>query len=307
MDNRQSYITVITRRLNYLRAEVESFNTLNLTDINVYAENFYRDFLKLLGFNFTNTNYYEQNYAHIDLIDEDHKLAIQVTSQNDNEKIRSAIEGFHAKPEYQGYNLKVLLIAKKAKDYRTKFGHDFNHKEDVLDVDKLLKQIEDKTTPELKEIADFLDNEILPQRKPSESNEVETIMTLIDYLSQNKNREIKDNETIVDPQKKIEVRFSEHSYFIKHQYSSLYGKYNFALITASEKIDTVDAEIISDYLQDESDLLLTKNDNNPKLALAELVNMFYEKLTTNGLKFDKQAIKFYLLNELIKCNVFPNS
>jgi hypothetical protein len=87
MDNRQRYITVIGRRLAYLKAEVQSFSTLNLLDINVHAENFYRDFFNLLGWSFDNTNYYSNNYAHIDLIDTTNKLAIQVTSQNNNEKI----------------------------------------------------------------------------------------------------------------------------------------------------------------------------------------------------------------------------
>lgn len=68
----------------------------------------------------------------------------------------------------------------------------------------------------------------------------------------------------------------------------------------------MEAEIISDFLKDESDIILTKENNNPKLALHSLVELFYEKLSSNGVKFDKQAIKFYLLDELINCNVFPN-
>ena len=68
----------------------------------------------------------------------------------------------------------------------------------------------------------------------------------------------------------------------------------------------MEAEIISDFLKDESDIILTKENNNPKLALHSLVELFYGKLSSNGVTFDKQAIKFYLLDELIKCNVFPN-
>ena len=41
-------------------------------------------------------------------------------------------------------------------------------------------------------------------------------------------------------------------------------------------------------------------------ALNKLVNFFEIKLGKNGKKYDKAAIKFYLINELIKCNVFPN-
>jgi hypothetical protein len=306
MDNRQTYISLITRRLTYLQKEVENLNSLNLTDINIFAENFYRDLFNLIGFKFNNTNSESNNFAHIDLIDTVNKQAIQITSQNDNVKIKEAIDGFFAKPENQHYKLQLLLISKNAKDYRTKFGSDFNHKEDVLDIKRLLAIINDiKEINTIKNIADFLDDNVLSERKKTECSEVETIMELINYLSLNKNRVIKDKDVNVDPKNKIENRFSDHSDYLKKQYSELYAKYNGALVEATSKIDGVEAEIISDFLKDESDIILTKENNNPKLALHSLVELFNNKLSSNGVKFDKQAIKFYLLEELIKCNVFP--
>lgn len=307
MDNRQTYITVIGRRLAYLKAEVETFNSLNLTDINVYAENFYRDFFNLIGYEFENTNFREQNFAYVDLIDSTNKIAIQVTSQNDNKKIKDSIDGFYKNSKNKDFKLKLMFIAKDAKSYRTKFGNNFNHKEDVLDIKKLVNIIENfEDIEKIKKIADFLNEQILQERKKTESTEVETIITLIDYLSHNKNRTLSLMKTKVDPKNKIEKRFVEHSTFIKEQYQKLFSRYNNALVEARNKIDTVDAAIISDFLKDESDLVLTKENNNPKLALAKLVEMFYEKLSENGMKFDKQAIKYYLLDELIICNVFPN-
>jgi hypothetical protein len=108
MDNRQSYITVISKRLSLLQLEVEALNSLNLTDINVYAENFYRDFFNILGYEFDNTNFYDNNFAHIDLIDTKNKLAIQVTSQNDNVKIQESIDGFFSEKKFKDYKLKIL-------------------------------------------------------------------------------------------------------------------------------------------------------------------------------------------------------
>ncbi|MBJ7429259.1 MAG: SMEK domain-containing protein, partial [Bacteroidia bacterium] len=291
----------------YLQKEVENFNSLNLTDINVFAENFYRDFFNLIGFEFNNTNFESNNFAHIDLIDTVNKQAIQVTSQNDNNKIKEAIDGFFAKPTNKNYKLQILLISKDAKDYKTKFGNNFNHKDDVLDIKRLLAIINNiNEIDTIKDIADFLDKNILTERRKTECSEVETVMELINYLSLNKNRVIIDKAVNVDPKNKIENRFSEHSDYLKQQYSELYAKYNGALVEATSKIDGVEAEIISDFLRDESDIILTKENDNPKLALHSLVELFYGKLSSNGVKFDKQAIKFYLLDELIKCNVFPN-
>ena len=307
MDNRHIYISLITKRLTYLQKEVENFNSLNLTDINIFAENFYRDLFNLIGFKFNNTNFESNNFAYIDLIDTVNKQAIQITSQNDNIKIKEAIDGFFAKPENKDYKLQLFLISKNAKNYRTKFGNDFNHKEDVIDVKRLLAIINDiKEINTIKNIADFLDYNVLTERKKTECSEVETIMELINHLSLNKNRVIIDKAVNVDPKNKIDNRFSEHSDYLKKQYSELYAKYNGALVEATSKIDGVEAEIISDFLKDESDIILTKENNNPKLALHSLVELFYNKLSSNGVKFDKQAIKFYLLEELIKCYVFPN-
>jgi hypothetical protein len=278
-----------------------------LTDINVYAENFYRAFFNLLGYEFENTNFYSNNFAHIDLIDNKNKLAIQVTSQNDNVKIQESITGFFSVPEHKEYKLKILLIAKEAKNYRTNFGKYFNHKDDVLDINKLIVLINDITEiDKIKEIADFLDKNILIERRKTESSEVETIMALIEFLSKDNNRDLTHLPDNVDPDFKIHKRFSEHSEFILNQYKDLCAVYQMPLFESRKSIDAVTAIKITNYLKDESDLQLTKLDNNPKLALASLVELFYEKLSINGVKFDKQAIKFYLLDELIKCNVFPN-
>ncbi len=307
MDNRQTYISIITKRITYLQKEVENFNSLNLTDINIVAENFYRELLNLIGFTFNNTNFTKNNYAHIDLIDTINKQAIQVTSQNDNVKIKEAIDGFYAKPENKGYKLQILLIAKDAKNYRTKFGNNFNHKEDVLDIKRLLAIINNIDKLEsIEKIANFLDKNILTERRKTESSEVETIMALIEYLSKDNSRNLSDISNNVDPEFKIYKRFSEHSEFLITQYKELLSIYQIPLFEASKSIDTVTSFKISNYLKDESDVILTKNNNNPKLALYSLVELFYGKLSFNGLKFDKQAIKFYLLDELIKCNVFPN-
>jgi hypothetical protein len=307
MDNRQTYMSIITKRITYLQKEVENFNSLNLTDINIYAENFYLGLFNLIGFTFTNTNFKSNNFAHIDLIDTVNKQAIQVTSQNDNAKIKEAIHGFFSNLENKDYKLQLMLISKEAKDYRTKFGNNFNHKEDVLDIKRLLAIINNiEEVDILKDLAHFLNKNVLTERLKTECSEVETIMELINYLSLNKNRVIIDKAVNVDPTNKIENRFSEHSDYLKTQYLELYAKYYGALVEATSKIDGVEAEIISDFLKDESDIILTKENNNPKLALHSLVELFYAKLSSNGVKFDKQAIKFYLLDELIKCNVFPN-
>lgn len=59
-------------------------------------------------------------------------------------------------------------------------------------------------------------------------------------------------------------------------------------------------------LQDISMQFLDETDDNPIKALNKLVGYFEAKLSVNGKKYDRAAIKFYLVNEMIKCRVFPN-
>ena len=60
------------------------------------------------------------------------------------------------------------------------------------------------------------------------------------------------------------------------------------------------------YLQDISIQYLDASKNDPINALNALVDFFADKLSENGKKYDRMAIKFYLISEMIKCSVFPN-
>ena len=94
MDLRHEHTNLIMRYLSYLKTRVELAGSLNLHDINIHAENFYRDLFNRIGYKFTNTNFDEKNAVSIDLIDKESLNAIQVTSQNDNSKITKSIKGF---------------------------------------------------------------------------------------------------------------------------------------------------------------------------------------------------------------------
>lgn len=77
-------------------------------------------------------------------------------------------------------------------------------------------------------------------------------------------------------------------------------------LKTSRKIDEAQDIIIMFYLQDISMQFLQEKQNDPIAALNKLVTYFEEKLSTNGKKYDRSAIKFYLVSEMIKCRVFPN-
>lgn len=136
---------------------------------------------------------------------------------------------------------------------------------------------------------------------------METITDLIEYISEHKKVK-KPCETEIDPNYKIYKRFKEFADKLVMEYTALRMVYVEALDIVNETLGIDEAQdiIIMIYLQDISMHFLDEAENNPVTALNNLVTYFEEKLSGNGKKYDKMAIKFYLVNEMIKCNVFPN-
>jgi hypothetical protein len=90
---------------------VGQLNSLNLQDVNVHAETFFRDFLNLaLGYQLRNINIIEKNARAIDLGDEDERIAIQVTSTAELAKIKHTHMGFVASGLDGRYDRLVVLI-----------------------------------------------------------------------------------------------------------------------------------------------------------------------------------------------------
>lgn len=113
---------------------------------------------------------------------------------------------------------------------------------------------------------------------------------------------------MVDPELKINKRFKEFSERLISLYTMLYGMYCSALNEIEHTYERDEAQelITVLYLQDISMRFLDSADDDPMKALDALVDYFEEKLSKNKKQYDRMAIKFYLINEMIKCNVFPN-
>jgi hypothetical protein len=301
----------VMKKLTILKEYISTSNSLNMTSINISAENFFRDLYTLLGYSFANTNIYKQNSAYIDLIDNANKMAIQVTAQNDAKKISDTISGFFADPKHSNYTLKVLLLSKDAKEYRkdfTKKGQfQFDPEKDIVDINRLIAEINDKDRNTIDRISDFLDNEITAGASTrTELNEVETIMSLLEWLSRDENYNELLDPYECDPEKKINGRFKEHAKHFKDDYLMLLQIYGSTLPEAKSHFgfDGIRSLKISTFLILKSNEMLARYGNNPIDALGSLVEFFINKISQNGFKVDGNAIRYFLLEELIGCNLF---
>jgi hypothetical protein len=130
-----------------------------------HAESFYTHFFNLLyNYNLRNLNKSSQNIEAIDLIDENNKIAIQVSSTSTKQKIETALSK-DLLSDYSDYTFKFISISKDAtnlrkKNYKNKFGITFNPKTDIIDISFLLKEIKDLDIDKQKEVYEFIRKEL---------------------------------------------------------------------------------------------------------------------------------------------------
>ena len=298
----------------YLTAHIEQSASGNLFDINVYAENFYRDLLNLIfGYSLENINISEKNVAAIDLGDSDASLAIQVTSTSNFAKIKHTVDLFIEKKLYRKYNsLKVLILTSK-KQYRHRTIGDsntyiFNVKEDIWDVSKLLDIVNDKKLPEVIKIKKFLEQEVSIKTNETVPLELRTFQQLIRLVS-NDTHPVAGKGYLdePDPKRKIENRFSDHEMFLKNLYKDLYTEYGDVLqvVRRDANFSATKVRRLRLYLRHLSDEILNECGGNPQIALKELVEYFQKRMSKSGYSHNLEAIRFFLVDELIQCNVFP--
>lgn len=315
MMNKEVYLKNIAENLALLSREVSILNAVNLYDINIIAEDFFPGLLNLIyGYELKNANHLEKNAPSIDLIDQKNRIAVQVTSDNSSTKIKHTIEEFNKSQAYHLYDRLVVLILTQKKKYSSNFDtqglFSFEKARDIWDVEKLIKDIRELETAQIKNVSDYLSEELYNKYysvRETQAGEVDTIIDLIEYISQHR-KVNKDRETTVDPEYKIYKRFKNFADKLITEYTTLYTIYGEALNIVNETLGIDEAQdiIIMFYLQDISVQFLEEEHDNPIAALNKLVTYFEEKLSINGKKYDRSAIKFYLVNEMIKCRVFPN-
>ncbi|SDB66056.1 SMEK domain-containing protein [Butyrivibrio sp. INlla16] len=312
--NRDFYLKNIADNLALLSKQVEVRNAISLFDINIVAEDFYAGLLNIiLDTNLINENIIQKNIAGIDLVDDNNRLVIQVTSDNTSEKIQHTIDLFISGELFLKYDQLKVLILTKRKKYRTNFDTKgkfvFDKAVDIWDVCDLIDMIRPLDIDKLKCINEYLDKELYEkyaQGLHSEASEVDTIIDLIEFISAHKKVSI-PKDVVIDPEFKINTRFKEFAESITTQYVDLLTVYGNALLEVeNSKGDEAQDIITRIYLQDISVQFLDKSNNNPLHALDELTDFFKEKMSISGKTYDRSAIKFYLVDKMIKCSVFPN-
>jgi hypothetical protein len=312
--NRQDYQKSIINSLTWLSTQVTVHNRLNLTDINVHSENFYRDLLNLaFGYKLININIIDPNAAAIDLGDDVNKFAIQVTSTSALAKTRHTVSKFIEKRLYEKYDRLVILnIASKTIHSVPTVGNNsysLNTKDDIWDIGNLAVMINNLDLKKIQEISDSLNQQLYIKPTEKLPRNVETILRLIELISDEEHPAA--GEGFLDepfPDEKIHKRFADHAVFLKQEFLTLYQDYGAVLDSVEQESDIGQVKIrrVAQHLRVYSDKILTDCNGDPQKALAELICHFSSMLNENGFEADTGAAQFYIVKQLIKCNIFPN-
>lgn len=181
---------MIKNELCYLGYQVTVSGKLNELGINTHCEQFYCNLFNLVyDYKLYNINS-EKNISNvegIDLIDDVHKVFVQVSSILSTDKIENSITK-KILLEYPGYKFCFISLVKDATNFRNKTyenpnGIIFNPKTDIYDIASICTKIKSLDIPELEKIYELVVDEIGPTYDASKLNS--EITAVIDSLAAN--------------------------------------------------------------------------------------------------------------------------
>ena len=156
----------ISKRLEEIAAAIKMNNKNNLTDINVICEEIFGRILdRLYDIHLVSLSAeVSGNFIAVDLIDYENRIAFQVTSRDDREKIEKTIEKFNGS-DLIGYidTLNILVLNSNIHHYREpdivrlENGKEFSYSKNILNFNKLIEEIAKKNVEKNGFIVDVYD------------------------------------------------------------------------------------------------------------------------------------------------------
>lgn len=311
--NRNIYVTKIKTLIDILKVEIKDSGKLNLLDINVHVEDFFRDLLNLIyGWQLQNMNQRNLNAAGGDLWYDDDKIVIQVSSTTTKDKIQSSIDKLSAE-QFAGYRFKFLridgdVIKLRKESYNTHNDIVFNPSEDIIDISTLLKDITHLDIDCLRRVYELCGKEIVPLDTPKVTET--DLAIVVKALATNVKDWLKERRPIgFDIDKKIDFNHLEGKRRLINDYKLYIGKLN---AVYGEFVDNATdysfiilqtlSDMYSGYLgQFESNALFDKIvDNARELAL--------KSKSAKDIPVDRVnvCINVIVVDAFIRCRIFED-
>lgn len=313
---REENLSFAKELLLLLSQQFAANRALKHQNANIEVENFFRDWLNsIYGWNLINANWkVRASSDSLDLEDRKTRIAVQVTTTQTPDKIRDTLNGFQAK---HGAHFDRLLFvypsweitATSANVSKSAAGFPFDVKRDRLSLADLLKEIQNLQVERQNEVIALLQNELAPLARllqmPMERN-VAAIIAIIRHISDEHPSPKASRELPPDAQRKLQ-RFAGHAEYLKRQWIGYIDCYK-AIEAAREAVgyDAARALRCAAWLRNRSLDALDSANQDARLAFDKLVVEFRGFVGQAATAPDDNAIRYYLADELLRCNVFPN-
>lgn len=316
---RKNYFDYVEEKLAILSIRVKNRGKLNILDVHLHSENFYRDFINLLyGWSLENANNRLQNVEAIDLIDDSEKLIVQVSATATKAKINKSLSKKSIE-EYakQGYTFKFVSIAENASSlrqekYNNKYNIDFEPSKDILDIFRLEKDILNLNSNELENIYQFIKAELgnMPDSMQFNSD-LTTIINILAEVNLDENEPL-GNINMFEIDKKIEFNGLDIAALIIDDYKIFYNqvekKYKEFDKMGLNKSMLVLQSLKKMYI----DALLKKKYENNDLLFVGLIDEVKEIVSksSNYSEISKEALEacasLLVVDAFMRCKIFKN-
>lgn len=313
--NRIFHFNCVSEKLHILSHRIQTSGRLNLLDIHLHCENFYSLFFNLIyGYELRNLNRENPNFESIDLIDDKNKILFQVSATSTRQKIESSLAKDVLK-KYSSYTFKFISISKdasdlkKIKDYKNPHSINFTPKKDIHDIASILDVILEKPSHEIKNIYEFIKDELGNDIDPVKLDS--NLATIINILSKEKWNE--SNNTMNINPFEIERKITFNDLKSKSDLINDYKAYHHKVERKYTEFDSMGAnKSISVLATIRRIYLNNKNKNNADTIFSLVVDEVID-LVLNSDNFQKIPLEelelcadILVVDAFIRCKIFEN-
>lgn len=301
--------------LQLLSQQFKADRALKHQNANIEAENFFRDWLNsIYRWSLVNANWKSNASSDsIDLEDLSQRIAVQVTTTQSPKKIRDTLEGFQS--TYGTHFDRLLFVypsweitEMSADVSKSAAGFPFDIKRDRLGLADLLKEMQGLEIDRQNAVVALLQKllePLAPLLQFRMERNVAGIIDIIRHISDAEANPQASGELAPDAATKLD-RFAEHAEYLRRQFIGYIDCYK-AVEAAREAVgyDAARSLRCAAWLRNHSLDALDASGRDARLAFDSLVAHF-RKLIEQTSSPDENAIRYYLADEFLRCNVFPN-
>ena len=316
---RKNYFDYIEEKLAILSIRVKNRGKLNILDVHMHSENFYRDLMNLLyDWSLNNINNSIQNVEAIDLIDYNKKIIVQISATVTKAKIEKSLDKkIIEKYAQRGYKFKFVSIAEntdklRKQNYQNPYGVGFEPQIDIFDISSLEKDIIDLQTEKMERVYQFIKAEL--GNMPDSISFNSDLATIINILAEVKldSDEPLGNINMYEIDKKIAFNKLDIASMIINDYKIFYNQIE-KKYREFDRMGLNKSMLILQLLRRMYiDALLNNKYNNSDLLFVGLIDEVKEivKNSRNHSEISKETLEvcasMLVVDAFMRCKIFKN-